>query len=203
MINLPDIDKPAFFSFKAGFKTLDGIYKYTNLTTFRKAIDDKISFVNDLYIPAGKTQDDYEVDYNKYINDNIITLEKIDNDKNIIHVPVSLLDKIPNQHILPCHDLHLSIELGKFRDPDKLTYMIEQLTDIAASVTGSEKSVNIFSSSVKWMTVSEYKILEEERTLRISKLTLFSEIINSQSIEIKNLQTIVSKMETTLKNLAV
>lgn len=201
-MQLPQINTTAKFFFTAPFNALDGIYTLTHMMRFESALEDGVNFVESLYVPAGQTQSQYDLDWVNYKKTTVLKLvqpKARPTDPDVIYyVPETLLAKVPDPQIIKAYDLYLAIDLGIFSDPNAITYMRDQLDDIAASVTGTLKTTNVFSNKTVYMTQVDYDAVETERAARIEGLDLFSKVNQELLAEISRLQTLVRNLEDAL-----
>lgn len=195
---VPEIGSTCNFTFTARFVSLNGIYTLTHTTQFETAVADKVDFVESLYEPAGLAATDYDADWTGYKGKTILRLVKVDDPEVVLYVPLPLIDLVPDPMIVKVHDLYLAIDLGLFKDEQSIAWMVERLDDLAATVTGTTNTTNIFRTDTVWMTQAAYDAMEADRQIRISAIDSNAKTIIDQKAEIDRLKTLVANYETTL-----
>lgn len=198
---IPTIGTSASWTFSAPFNVLDGIYTLKNMMSFDTALSDGVNLFESLYEPAEQTEAAYNTDWENYKADTILKLVKTDDPTVVYYVPDSLLASVPDPQIIKVHDLYLAIDLGLFQDPAEVTYMISQLDDVAASVTGTAKTTQVFTTKTVHMTKAAYQAIVDGRAGNITGLEPQAVTIQTLLAEVLRLQTLNTAYEETLKAL--
>ena len=186
------------YTFITPFQDLDGIYRLEKIFTFDQAIAERVDFVKDLYIPAGRKEEDFNDEFQTYQNQEILYLSSVVSDQKI-PVPESILAKIPDPNIVEIDDLYIAINLGLFDDPTDLSWLVRQLEDLTTSVTGEPDTVDIYSIGKKWLTTQAFDDIKRVRQQKADQIQPFSVTVREQQEEILRLRNLVNLYETTLK----
>jgi hypothetical protein len=194
---VPSIGTTAKFIFVSPFNVLNGIYTLTHLVSFESAIDDGVNFVDYLYSYTAYSDPDesFASDWKNYKEDQVLKLASIEDPDRVIFVPSRLIDEVPDPQIIKAYDMTLRVSLGVFQDPSKITWIVNELNDFVAGSTGTDKTCKLFSPQVKWMTQTEWDVIEQARQANIQNMDLQSKKIQDLNTLITSLQTKVQKYE--------
>lgn len=201
MLIIPPVGTTAKFTFSAPFTDLNGIYTLTQALSFEAAVADEISLFDHFYALAGQDRELFDAEWADYKADTILKLVSVADASVVVYAPSLTLAKVPDPQILKCQQLYLAVDLGTFQDVEEVSYMLDQIDDIAAGVSGTQKKTQLYSSGTVWLTASDYQIIVDARADRITGLDLQSKIITAQAATIIRLQTLVAQYEATLISL--
>lgn len=170
-----------------GFSALNGIYYIALEMTFKDAVASKVDFLQNLYTPAGKTNVDYEADYNSYLDDIVLVCNPITDKDTAIYIPSSLLSGPPDPTVKAFYRRMAVIDLGIVDDPNTLLPLITQVGQMATAVTGITNSVAMVSdrNNTVYKTADEYAAYLAD--MAAQKSTLTNPYIVNQQLASENL----------------
>ena len=198
MLLIPTIGTTAKFVFSAPFADLSGIYTLTTTLSFDTAVADGVNLFTSFYELADVSKETFDATWTTYKTDTILRLVSVTDPTVVIYAPSLALAKVPDPQILKCYNLFIAIDLGVFKDADDVSYMVDQLNDIAAGVSGTENTTQLYTSEIQWMSAADYQAIVDERAERITGMDLQSRIIQEQNATIQRMQTLVAAYEATL-----
>lgn len=206
MILIPPVNTAASYILIPRFAALNGIYTLTKVMSFDTAIEDGVDFEKSLYELVGLTEDDYLADWQSYQTEQILQLTRCrdpaaiaaDVVGQIVNVPESLLQYIPDPMVRPYEDIYLAINVGPYAAPEKIDWLRVQLNDLASAVTGTADAAAIMSVGQLWLTDGQYADVTTDRDTRIQQMTPQVATIIAQQDEIARLRALITAYEQTL-----
>lgn len=195
---IPVTGTTASFTFVAGFTALNGIYKLTKITDWETSLKDGVNVYESVYVPLGINQATFDVDWLNYATGNVLTLEDANDADVVYYIPESLVATVPDPQIVKCYDLWLGIDLGVFDDPNKVAYMVDELNDTAAAVTGTSETTHMFRKTVTWMTKADYDAMDTARSVAITGLDLKTKTIQELLALVQQQATLIAAYEDLL-----
>ena len=206
MILVPPVNTSARYTLIPRFAALNGIYTLTKIMSFDAAIEEKVNFTDTLYGLVGLTEDDYNAEWSAYQTGQILRLTRCRDQAaiaantvgQVIHVPESLLQYVPDPMVRPYEDIYLAIDVGPYADPEKIDILRVQLNDLASAVTGTTNTAALMSIGQIWLSDTDYAALAAERAGRIQQLTPQATTIQTLQTEVARLKSLVATYETTL-----
>ena len=194
----PDVGTTALFTFTTPFAKLNGIYTLQATTLYETAVAQGIDFVNGLYVPAGLTENDYNNDWKTYAGQTVLTLQSVTTPATVIYPLEPLLALIPDPTVKNYPNLYVAIMLGCYADQTKLQWLVDEINNIAQSVTGTTNSAKLLFNSSKWLTQAEYAAIDTARQANVKATQPLYEALQAQIAENNRLKTLVSAYEATL-----
>ncbi len=189
------------FTFVTDFQSLDGIYRVRAETTFSDCISSGVDFVSNLYVPAGRTSDDFKNEFVNYKNDKVAVLELVANSSVIYYVPESIFLNIPDPTVREYYNLNLLVKLGAFERVESILPFVESVQDLLSSELGVTDTIKVITNSKRkiYLTQAEYQNLVNERDQNINRATsLRVQLVNKEK-EIAYLRSLVSSYEALIK----
>ena len=190
------------FRLTAPFSKFDGIYTVVRIMTFAEMVSDNVNLVETLYIPAGKTQADYELDVDTYRADKILKL--VDpTDKSITrYIPAGLVAFVPDPNVKRYLMLALALNVGIFETSSELTTARNLIQEQLSKVVGVDELPKIIAIREKWLTADEYATVQQERnTTARETVNYFSENLRLQS-EVDRQRALINKYEQLIVQLS-
>lgn len=173
---IPEIGTVCKYKFIARFEYFDGIYQLTKKSSYNDAIIEEVDFVASLYTPIGLTQEDFEADYTEYKTQVILYLTEMNvasgQTAKVLYVPESLLELVPDPMVKKYYEYALAIKLGYIDSVEDVAWIEEQLKEIAASMTGADGDVAVYSinGDGTYMLETEYQQIEDDRKDQIRSI---------------------------------
>lgn len=163
------------FTFKSPFNMYDGIYTVLRIMTFDEVVEDNVNLLK-LYVDASLTEEDFDNDINTIRNDKILKLSTVNDDGNIVYIPMFLSLYEPDPNVKQYASLALGVNLGVFDNIEELNIIKHVIESTIAKKYGIPDSAAIFSINDIWMTDTEYAAIEHERAKYSKQLiNLYSE----------------------------
>lgn len=190
------------FRLTAPFSKFDGIYTVVRIMTFAEMVSDNVNLVETLYIPAGKTQADYELDVDTYRTDKILKL--VDpTDKSITrYIPAGLVAFVPDPNVKRYLMLALALNVGIFETSSELTTARNLIQEQLSKVVGVDELPKIIAIREKWLTADEYATVQQERnTTARETVNYFSENLRLQA-EVDRQRALINKYEQLIVQLS-
>lgn len=168
-------------SFGQGFTDLNGVYYISLEMTFKDAVASSVDFLANLYTPAGKTSDDFNADYAKYLDDMVLVCNPIANRNLSYYVPQSLLTAPPDPTVKAFNRRFAIIDLGIMEDPNTMLPMVTQIGQIATATTGIVDCVTMGATTDNpiYKTASEYEAYKADQAK--NKATISNPVIDLQA----------------------
>lgn len=164
------------FTFKAPFNIYDGIYNVLRIMTFEEVVADNVNLLK-LYTDASLNEDNFNEDIETIRVDRILKLVDVENEKNILHIPMFLGLYEPDPNVKQYASLAVALHLGVFDNVNELNAIKDTLEATVAKKYGIRDSAVVFSIEDKWMTETEYNAQVAERALTSTQLVnLYSEV---------------------------
>lgn len=169
---IPAVGTVAKYVFTAPFAALNDVYRLEQATTFAAALALDVDLAKSLYEPAGRTAADYAAEWTAYTAGQVLRLVSVTGAEGaepvVIYAPEAILAALPDPMVQAYDDLYLAITIGAVRDPSAISWIVGELNQLAAKVTGTGSSAALFSNGAVWLTDAEYAALEAERASRIA-----------------------------------
>jgi hypothetical protein len=194
----PKVGETCKYVFEERFSSLDGIYTVVSIASLQEWMDLSVDINKELYERVGLEELDYEADLSILRNEDIYKLKHITSEV-IVYIPMSFNYEIPNPHINAYQQIGLAVDLGIFSDPDKINWIIEEISQSLTAIVGVEKTPSLFEINKTWMTEEEYNDIETDRNAIISGTT--NHYTEKQALINENtrLRTMIAQYENTLK----
>lgn len=178
---LPQIGSTCLFTLTSKFSTLNGIYNVTALGMFND-LAVTVNFVDNLYTPAGLTQQDYINDFPSYQNEKVAIVSPVSDDTTTYYFPEAIIAKVPDPTVKKYGHIYFAMDIGPFQDTSVLQALKTQLGSMITNVTGVTNPVRVLNNPKfdTWMTASQYQALEEQRQANIKQTdTLYTQLQNA------------------------
>jgi hypothetical protein len=203
-MQLPEVGITCLFTFTTEFESLNGIYTVLTKQTFNNAIVTGVSFVDSLYTPAGLTQTNYNNDFSNYSPSmTVLQLQSVIDTTIVIFVPSVIISLTPDPTVQQYPTLAIAITLGTY-DPASanISWIVDQLNQVAQSVTGTTNSVKLFQKNSTWLTAAQYASLDATRQAEIQSVETYYSALQSSLATIAQLRNLIIYYENGLKALA-
>jgi hypothetical protein len=107
--------------------------------------------------------------------------------------------EIPDLSIKAYQKIGIAVDIGIFKDPNKIIWIKNYIKEAIETVAGEEKSPKLFQIKKVWLTDDEYDTIEQERNTSIQATA--NHYTDKQALIRENarLRTIITKYEETLK----
>jgi hypothetical protein len=173
---IPSAGTTCLFTFITKFSTINGVYQVTASTTFTNAIASGISFVDNLYTPAGLSVNDYNTDYSTYTNDAVCVLQSVTDPSVVYYVPESIFQTVPDPTINEYYNLILVVRLGVQQNTQAVFPLIDAVKDLVQASLGTTDPVRIMTNpgNKVYLTDTQYAALVAERASNIQVLSPLS-----------------------------
>jgi len=190
------------FKFKSLLSSLDGIYQVSSLLSYGELIEADIDLLDTTYEAYGLTEEDFENDLDLIRAGKVIKLVSVTDPDSIQFVPEHLLSEVPDGSVQKYYHLGLAIDLGIFDDAEQLTTLKDEIDQLIQAKAGVTNSSLIYSIDDAWMSVADFKSLQDAREVIISDThNHYTDKLALQK-EIARLKTMITYYEDTLKTLA-
>ena len=181
---LPKIGSTCLFSLTPKFETLNGVYSVTALATFNN-LAVKVNFVDDLYTPAGLTQQDYIQDFSSYQNTTVAVVSPVSDATTTYYFPEPIIAKVPDPTVQKYSRIYLDILIGPFKDTAVLQSLATQIGQMVTNTTGVTNPVRVLANPKNdvWLTESQYQALETQRQANIKQAdSLYTQLQNALAL---------------------
>ncbi len=162
---IPSVGATCLFEFTSQFSTLNGVYRIRAETTFNDSIASGVDYVDNLYTPAGLTQEDFNADYSSYVKDRVTILESVVDNTVVIYTPESIFQKVPDPTIREYYPLVLVVDLGVQKNTQVVLPLMDHIQDLIQASLGTTDPLRIVTNPQNkvYLTDAQYEILEEAR----------------------------------------
>jgi len=194
----PKVGETCNFSFITAFNSFDGIYLIKSINSLNELLELEVDLVENIYVPVGLTELDYQNDVPSIRSDDIYKLESVE-DQSIIYMPQSFNELIPDPNVYEYLQLGFGVDIGIFDDQTKIEWIKDQIAQALQAVAGVEKEPSLFEIKSTWMTETEYQAIDDARQALITDVT--NHYTDKQLLIEENtrLKTMISEYENTLK----
>jgi hypothetical protein len=194
----PKLKEICKFVFQDRFSNYNGIYEVASIATFNEWYDSGIDIFATLYEPVGLTKVEYAADIDTLRNYSIYKLINLET-KKLIYIPMEYTAEVPDPSVKTYQKIGIAVEIGIFKDPNKIIWIKNYIKEAIEAVSGTEKSPKLFQVKKVWLTDDEYTIIENERNISVQATT--NHYTDKQALLRENarLRTIIAKYEETLK----
>lgn len=195
---LPTTGETCLFTFKSTFTSLNGIYKVLSINTLDELIALGVDMVASSYEKVGLSETEYQEEVLLFKHERIYKLSHVTT-SDVIYIPTSFFLTIPDPHIREYLHLGFAVNVGIFKDMNKIDWIKNQIGQALKAVAGVEKEPSLFELRSTWLTEAEFAVIESERNALISNTSNHYSDKQILLSRIARLNTIVAEYERTIK----
>lgn len=203
---IPTVGITYSFKFLPEYISLNGIYHVAKVMTIQEALMSGIDLVIDFYNKVGLDSNTYKNDLAMLEGTRIIKLLNPTtlSESSTIHAPMYYLSEQPDHNVKQYYKLVVGLNLGIHENPEQLSFIISNLAQMFSSSFGITNTPELFEIDNVWMTLDEYKDLEDERKNLASDeiINYFSENVRLEK-ENSDLRSRLAAYEEIIKTHAV
>lgn len=182
------------FRFKDGYTALNGIWTVTHGLSWNSLQLEQVDLYESLYKKVGKTQNELESDKADLSVETFYRLENVA-DKTVIFIPRSYIIGIPVPDVFLYSKIMLTVDLGLFDDPDKLTTVRNSVGQVLEGLLGVTSEVNVVKYGEQWMEEGDFEQLVENReAARTGIVNYYSEALKKDT-QISQLSARIAVLE--------
>lgn len=173
------------FTFSDDFVSLNGIYKVTHSMDYNTLLEDDVSLLDSLFVPAGLTDVELDAELPDIMTDVFYRLVNIDGTQ-ILYIPYQYIVGIPVPDVFEYSKLMLAVDLGPWAEPDTLAAISNTISQYLENAYGISETPEVMAYDSVWMAESDYEAIVEARQTTIDSGTgvvnYFKETQNKQAI---------------------
>lgn len=141
-----------------------GVFRVVEQTTLYSLILGGIDVYQNLYLPLGLSKDVYEQDRATWTNDDV--WYKLMNPMlpaQVLYVPISIIDGVPDGNIQEYKRYHLITDIGLYHDPDMLADLVTSINLLFQGRYGIPTAAKLASYDSVWIPEAYYNWFEARR----------------------------------------
>jgi len=158
------------FSFSDDFDSLNGIYKVTHSMDYDTLLEDDVSLLDSLFVPAGLTDVELDAalpDLMTYTFYRLISIEGT----QILYVPDQYIVGIPIPDVFEYSKLMIAVDLGPWAEPDTLAAISATISQYLENAYGISETPEVMAYDTVWMAESDYEAIVQARQTTIDNGT--------------------------------
>ena len=123
------------------------------------------------YQPNNLSDDIFNNDLDLIRTEKIMKLTSVVDETIIYYIPEHLFAKIPDGSVQKYFRLGIAVDLGIFADAEQLSVLRSEVEQVVASMIGSTNKTVVYTVDNKWMTTSEYTVIDTARKAAITRVS--------------------------------
>lgn len=159
------------FQFRLTLNTLDGIYQVNSIMSYAEMLNLDLDLYALTYQPNNLSDDIFNNDLDLIRTEKIMKLTSVVDETIIYYIPEHLFAKIPDGSVQKYFRLGIAVDLGIFADAEQLSVLRSEVEQVVASMIGSTNKTVVYTVDNKWMTTSEYTVIDTARKAAITRVS--------------------------------